>query len=138
VIEFGIGANGDNLTVSCFGGDSPCSSMDLVIAESVPGHLITGGHSVPRFFEREVAMNIFVGNLPFSTSESDLRAMFADYGDIESVAIITDRDTGRSRGFGFVELSDNTRAADALRDLDGTDIDGRSIRVNEAEQRRRS
>jgi RNA recognition motif-containing protein len=80
-------------------------------------------------------MNIFVGNLPFTASESDLRGLFAEYGEIESVAIITDRDTGRSRGFGFVELAADARANDAIRDLDGTDLDGRSINVNQAKPR---
>ena len=80
-------------------------------------------------------MNIFVGNLPFTASESDLRGVFAEYGEIESVAIITDRDTGRSRGFGFVELASDARASDALRDLDGTEMDGRAIKVNEAKPR---
>lgn len=80
-------------------------------------------------------MNIFVGNLPFTASESDLRGLFAEYGDIESVAIITDRDTGRSRGFGFVELGAEARANDAIRDLDGTSIDGRNIKVNQAKPR---
>ena len=80
-------------------------------------------------------MNIFVGNLPFSASESDLRGLFAEYGEIESVAIITDRDTGRSRGFGFVELAADARADDAIRDLNGTSIDGRTIKVNQAKPR---
>ena len=80
-------------------------------------------------------MNIFVGNLPFSASESDLRGLFAEYGDIESVAIITDRDTGRSRGFGFVELGADARANDAIRELDGTSLDGRNIKVNQAKPR---
>jgi RNA recognition motif-containing protein len=80
-------------------------------------------------------MNIFVGNLPFTASESDLRGIFAEYGEIESVAIITDRDTGRSRGFGFVELSADARSQDAIRDLDGMDLGGRNIKVNEAKPR---
>ena len=80
-------------------------------------------------------MNIFVGNLPFTASESDLRGIFAEYGEIESVAIITDRDTGRSRGFGFVELSADARSQHAIRDLDGMDLDGRNIKVNEAKPR---
>ena len=80
-------------------------------------------------------MNIFVGNLPFTTTESDLRDLFAEYGNIESAAIINDRDSGRSRGFGFVELAADARANDAIRDLDGTSIDGRSIKVNEAKPR---
>ena len=80
-------------------------------------------------------MNIFVGNLPFTTTESDLRDLFAEYGDVESAAIINDRDSGRSRGFGFVELAADARANDAIRELDGTSIDGRSIKVNEAKPR---
>ncbi len=80
-------------------------------------------------------MNIFVGNLPFTASESDLRGIFAEYGEIESVAIITDRDTGRSRGFGFVELAADARSQDAIRDLDGMDLGGRNIKVNEAKPR---
>jgi RNA recognition motif-containing protein len=80
-------------------------------------------------------MNIFVGNLPFTASESDLRGLFTEYGDIESVAIITHRDTGRSRGFGFVELAADARANDAIRELDGTSLDGRNINVNQAKPR---
>ena len=80
-------------------------------------------------------MNIFVGNLPFTASESDLRGLFAEYGNVESVAIITDRGTGRSRGFGFVELAADARADDAIRELDGTRLDGRNINVNKAKPR---
>ena len=81
-------------------------------------------------------MNIFVGNLPFSATEEDLRSLFSPYGDIDSVAVIKDRDTGRSRGFGFVELAEGARAQDAINDLDGSDMDGRNIKVNEARPRR--
>ncbi len=80
-------------------------------------------------------MNIFVGNLPFTTTESDLRNLFAEYGEVESAAIINDRDSGRSRGFGFVELASDARANDAIRDLDGTTIDDRTIKVNQAKPR---
>ncbi|HSJ72114.1 MAG TPA: RNA-binding protein [Acidimicrobiia bacterium] len=81
-------------------------------------------------------MNIFVGNLPFTATEGDLRAIFADYGDLDSVAVITDRDTGRSRGFGFVEISDDTKAQKAIDDLDGHELNGRRIAVNQAKPRR--
>ena len=84
---------------------------------------------------RETKMNIFVGNLPFSATEGDLRQLFSEYGTVDSAAVITDRDTGRSRGFGFVELAADARADDALRDLDGTDLNGRNIKVNEAKPR---
>ena len=81
-------------------------------------------------------MNIFVGNLPFSASEGDLRQIFSDYGEIESVAVILDRDTGRSRGFGFVELADEALAQKAIDDLDGYELNGRNIAVNQAKPRR--
>jgi RNA recognition motif-containing protein len=80
-------------------------------------------------------MNIFVGNLPFSATEGDLKGLFSEYGTVESAAIITDRETGRSRGFGFVELAADARAQDAIRDLDGNDLQGRNIKVNEAKPR---
>ncbi|MGI9665958.1 MAG: RNA recognition motif domain-containing protein [Acidimicrobiia bacterium] len=81
-------------------------------------------------------MNIFIGNLPYTATESDLRSLFAEYGDIESAAVIMDRETGRSRGFGFVELAEGARAQDAIKELDGAELDGRPIRVNEAQPRR--
>lgn len=80
-------------------------------------------------------MNLFVGNLPFTATEADLRGLFSEYGTVDSAAIITDRETGRSRGFGFVELAADARAQDAIRDLDGTDLQGRNIKVNEAKPR---
>ncbi|KAA3640011.1 MAG: RNA-binding protein [Armatimonadetes bacterium] len=81
-------------------------------------------------------MNIFVGNLPFSATEADLKDLFAEYGTVDSASIINDRDTGQSRGFGFVELGAEARAQDAIRDLDGTELKGRNINVNEAKPRR--
>lgn len=80
-------------------------------------------------------MNIFVGNLPFSTSSADLEALFAEYGEVESAAVITDRDTGRSRGFGFVEMPD-AAANEAIEALNGSDYGGRQLTVNQARPRR--
>ena len=80
-------------------------------------------------------MNIYVGNLPFDAQESDLRRLFSDYGTIDSASVITDRDTGRSRGFGFVELADGDQARRAIEKLDGHDLNGRRITVNEAKPR---
>ena len=80
-------------------------------------------------------MNIFVGNLPSSATEANLRDLFSEFGGIDSVAIITDRETGRSRGFGFVELAADARAQDAIRDLDGKDLQGQNIKVNDAKSR---
>ncbi len=77
-------------------------------------------------------MNIFVGNLSFNTSEDDLRAAFEAYGQVSSARIITDRETGRSRGFAFVEMSDSSEAQAAISGLDGRDMDGRGLKVNEA------
>lgn len=80
-------------------------------------------------------MNIYVGNIPFDAQESDLRALFVDYGTVDSAAVITDRDTGRSRGFGFVELADGQQGARAIEKLDGREWNGRRLTVNEARPR---
>jgi cold-inducible RNA-binding protein len=76
--------------------------------------------------------NIFVGNLSFRTTQDDLQTAFANYGSVERVSIVTDRDSGQSRGFAFVEMSDRSAAETAISRLNGSDIDGRSITVNEA------
>lgn len=81
-------------------------------------------------------MNIYVGNLSFNTNNSDLEALFASHGSVHSANVITDRETGRSRGFGFVEMDDDTEARRAIEELDGHQVDGRSLRVNEARPRR--
>jgi RNA recognition motif-containing protein len=77
---------------------------------------------------------IYVGNLPFSTSESEIRDLFAQHGTVESVSLITDRETGRPRGFGFVEMS-RADASRAIQNLNGKDLGGRPLRVNEAQER---
>ena len=79
---------------------------------------------------------LYVGNLPFSVTEDELRDVFARHGEVQSVNVIMDRDTGRPRGFGFVEMTDSSAAEDAMRALDGSDLGGRSLRVNEAQDRR--
>lgn len=76
--------------------------------------------------------NIYVGNLPFATTEDDLREMFSAYGAVEKVNIIMDKMTGRSRGFGFVEMPDSAAAEEAINALNGQDCDGRALTVNEA------
>ena len=83
-----------------------------------------------------MAKKLYVGNLPFSCTEDELRGVFERHGSVASVAIITDRETGRPRGFGFVEMDEASAADDAVRALDGSDLGGRSIRVNEAQDRR--
>lgn len=80
-------------------------------------------------------MNIYVGNLPFQATEAELRSLFADYGAVTSAAVITDRETGRSRGFGFVELADDSAAGEAIEKLDGHEWDGRQLTVNQARPR---
>ena len=76
--------------------------------------------------------NLYVGNLSFSTTENDLREMFAPYGKVERASLVNDRDTGRSRGFGFVEMTNDDEAAAAISALNGKDSDGRPLTVNEA------
>src|SRR5215468_8257932 len=78
-----------------------------------------------------MAKKLFVGNLSFQTTESDVRAAFEQFGPVDSVAIITDRDTGRSKGFGFVEMSEED-ANKAIAGLGGTELGGRALTVNEA------
>ncbi len=76
--------------------------------------------------------NIFVGNLDFSATEDEVRALFEEFGAVERAAIIRDRDTGRSRGFGFVEMTVNSEADSAIASLNGRDLNGRALKVNEA------
>jgi cold-inducible RNA-binding protein len=75
---------------------------------------------------------LYVGNLPFSATDESLTQMFQQAGQVESARIITDRDTGRSKGFGFVEMSSDQEAADAITRFNGADFEGRSLTVNEA------
>jgi RNA recognition motif-containing protein len=79
---------------------------------------------------------LYVGNLPFSATEEELRELFERHGAVASVSVVTDRETGRARGFGFVEMADETAATDAIRALDGTQLGGRSLKVNEAQDKR--
>jgi RNA recognition motif-containing protein len=80
-------------------------------------------------------MNVYVGNLPYSTSSDDLREAFEAFGEVTSANVISDRDSGRSKGFGFVEMSDDSAAKEAIEKLNGTEMDGRTITVNEARPR---
>ena len=85
--------------------------------------------------DKEQHMNIYVGNLSWSTEEDGLRQAFEEFGAVDSVAIIKDRETGRSRGFGFVEMSNDAEAQAAMNALNGADIDSRTLVVNEARPR---
>lgn len=76
--------------------------------------------------------NLYVGNLPHSTTESELRSLFEAHGAVDKVSIVTDRETGRSRGFAFVEMTDASAADKAIAALNGTDLGGRTLTINEA------
>jgi RNA recognition motif-containing protein len=82
-----------------------------------------------------MSTNIYVGNLSFQTQEFDLRDHFSQHGEVVSANIISDRDTGRSRGFGFVEMASAEAAQAAIQALDGQELDGRQLKVNEAKPR---
>ena len=75
---------------------------------------------------------LYVGNLPYSASQDSLQETFSQCGTVESVNVITDRDTGQSKGFGFIEMSSDSEAQKAIQELNGKEIDGREIKVNEA------
>lgn len=77
-------------------------------------------------------MKLYVGNLSFDTTNQDLNDMFAEYGAVQSSNVIEDRETGRSRGFGFVEMSSQSEGEDAMSKLNGKEVDGRELKVNEA------
>jgi RNA recognition motif-containing protein len=81
-----------------------------------------------------MSKKMYVGNLPFSSTEEDLRNLFANYGEVQSANLIIDRETGRSRGFGFVEMSEDD-ANTAMEALNGNDFQGRNLKVNEARPR---
>ena len=80
-------------------------------------------------------MNIFVGNLAFSTTDHDLRQLFEPYGAVNEIRVIMDRETGRSKGFGFVEMPDGTAATSAIQGANGKELAGRALTVNEAKPR---
>jgi RNA recognition motif-containing protein len=81
-------------------------------------------------------MNIYVGNLNFKVDENDLKEVFEEYGQVTSVKIITDKFSGRSRGFGFVEMDNDSEAAKAIQELNGATLENREMVVNEAKERR--
>lgn len=83
-----------------------------------------------------MSTNIYVGNLAFETTSADLQTLFAPHGEVTKAQVITDRDSGRSRGFGFVEMAESSAAQEAISALDGHNVDGRSLTVNLAKPRR--
>jgi cold-inducible RNA-binding protein len=82
-----------------------------------------------------MSTKLYIGNLSFDTSSADLETLFAEVGTVQSASIIEDRETGRSRGFGFVEMASNEEAQTAIASFDGRDLDGRNLKVNEAKPR---
>jgi RNA recognition motif-containing protein len=91
----------------------------------------------PFLNEQPPVTKLYVGNLPFTATDDSVRALFSKHGTVEKVSLITDRETGRPRGFGFVEMS-NADASRAMQALNGSDFDGRPLKVNEAQDRERS
>lgn len=79
---------------------------------------------------------LYVGNLSFNTTEDSLRDAFSAYGEVVEAKVVNDRDTGRSRGFGFVSMGNDAEAQRAIAEMNGVDLDGRALRVNEAEERK--
>ncbi|MEQ9090691.1 MAG: RNA-binding protein, partial [Balneola sp.] len=92
---------------------------------------------IPKFSFNKIYihMNIYVGNLSYGVSEDNLREVFEAYGEVSSCKVITDKYSGRSKGFGFVEMDNDSEAQAAIDQLDGAEIDGRAVRVNEARPR---
>ena len=82
-----------------------------------------------------MSMKLYVGNLSFNTSSEDLQQLFTQAGTVESASVVEDRDTGRSRGFGFVEMSSNEEGQSAISQFNGKEVDGRALNVNEARPR---
>ncbi|WP_321289922.1 RNA-binding protein [uncultured Sunxiuqinia sp.] len=80
-------------------------------------------------------MNIYVGNLDYNLQEDELGQVFAEYGEVTSVKIVTDRETGRAKGFGFVEMAVDSEGEKAVQELDGAEVNGRNIKVNQARPR---
>lgn len=81
-------------------------------------------------------MNIYVGNLSYQTTEQDLRSAFEAFGAVGRATVIMDRETGRSKGFGFVEMANNSEADAAIKAMNGRNLNGRTVRVNQAEERK--
>lgn len=87
--------------------------------------------------KENVRMNIYIGNISYNASEADIQSAFEAFGQVESITIIKDRFTGKSKGFGFVEMPDDEEARKAIAEMDGKDLVGRDLKVNEARPRNR-
>jgi len=109
----------------------------LVAAEFRLASWLTVGGRKPQD-RGEDTMDIYVGNLPYQASEQDLRQLFEPYGDVAAVRVVTDKFSGQSKGFAFVEMPNRPEALQAIEKLNGTDLQGRSLRVNESQPRPRT
>jgi RNA recognition motif-containing protein len=120
---------------------TPCSLLSLRRDVAADHHKVglacqvSKKSTVQSSKELQMSTNLFVGNLTFGTTNGELETMFAAYGDVTRAQVITDRDTGRSRGFGFVEMASSDAAEKAISSLDGKDVSGRQIKVNVAKPR---
>jgi len=110
---------------SCNGRAAPGTAVDAGFASA--------GESLSRAFE--MAKRLYVGNLGYTVGSEELQELFGQYGQVKSAQVLNDRETGRSRGFGFVEMDDDTEADAAVQALDGNDYEGRRLNVNEAKPR---
>ena len=100
---------------------------------------ISAGHNCYTFYERLKKMSkMYVGNLPWTATEDEITELFAAHGDVKSVKLINDRDTGKPRGFGFVEMASAEEAEAAIEALDGKEFGGRQLKINEAREKTRS
>jgi RNA recognition motif-containing protein len=115
---------------------APFSQLDCHLRNPATGRQTVSALSISTLWVSTVT-KLYVGNLPFTASEDAVRNLFAPHGAVEKVSIISDRDTGRPRGFGFVEMS-NADASRAMQALNGTDFEGRSLKINEAQERDRA
>ena len=119
------------------------SEIPIASAEDITGDLVAEERTVKakraaaEADARSIPSRLFVGGLSWDTSAEDLRDAFAKIGHVADAAVVTDRDTGKSRGFGFVTMADRKDASRAIDEMDGADLDGRSIMVNVATERRR-
>lgn len=108
----------------------PCQFLAIILKMVSVGHR---NHLV--YFGNSMSKKIYIGNLSFQTSEDSLNAKISEFGEVVSLRIITDRDTGRSKGFAFAEFANGEDADKAIEALNGQDFDGRNLRVNEAQDR---
>ncbi|MQL69851.1 hypothetical protein Taro_002176 [Colocasia esculenta] len=110
-----------------------CSKVGSIVRHSLFGNAAGAGHI--RFMSSVASTRLFIGGLSFGTDDLTLKEAFASFGDVVDARVVTDRDTGRSRGFGFVNFTDGDSAKSALEGMDGQELNGRNIRVSYANER---